>query len=785
MVIEFSAGAGFINTGQEGLLLRRWKEENPYHLDDSGFIHLSGVPPIRLAGLNVEQANLRLRAESAFENVQLSLKLLPFDPIGVDALERFGYDFFRNAGRTPQVADGPVPLGYIIGPGDQVNLQLFGNVNQVHHRVVNRDGVISIPGIGPISVAGLSFESLRREIELRVTEQMIGVRVSVTLDNLRSIRVFILGDVERPGLYTVRGFSTAVNVLLASEGIKETGSLRRIEVRRNGRIVSTLDLYDLLLRGDTRGDTRVRQGDVVFVPPVGDTVAVYGEVNRPAIYEVRGKTTVADLIALAGGRLVTASAVGVKMTREEPRGRSARDVGWEGVGREEVRNGDIIRVPVKLDKLHRSVRLSGHVHQSGIYEWTPGMWLTDLLPDVAALKPGADVRYVLVHRKRRFETRRGVFSPDLQAAWRAPRTAADMTLFPDDKVVVFRKGLPREHSGRGISVWGAVRLPGLYPYVRRMRVSDLIRAGGGLSPTAYKVEAELTRYSEVGGKGRWETIKVDLKGVLAGDAAANIRLQRRDELTIKISSALSRWSVNVVGEVRFPGRYSINRDERLSDLLQRVGGITDNAFPPGAIFLRAALQRREQENLKRVADRFETELGAVALGTVGGAERLATGQALLNRLRSTTATGRLIIDLPAIIAGDAEKDITLQDQDQLFVPGIPQEVSVVGEVQRDSSHLYDPDLDRDDYIRLSGGLTNRADESRIYVVQASGRVVVAENAASRFFYRGDRNGTIRAGDSIIVPLDADYVEPVRIWTLAADLTRSFALSAAAINAIVD
>ena len=789
MVIGFSPTAEFNPDGPAGSLLKRWRNGNPYRLDDSGFLHLPGLPPIGLAGLHVEQAKVRLRAERPLVNLLVSLNVLPLDPVGVDALERFGYDFFRNAGRTPRVADVPVPVGYIIGPGDQINLQFFGNKNKVYQLVVNRDGVINFPEIGPISVAGLSFESLRREVTLRVTKQMIGVHVSVTLGSLRSIRVLVLGDVERPGVYSVSGFSTAVNVLLAGHGVKETGSLRRIEVRRNGRVVSRLDLYDLLLRGDTQGDTQVRQGDVVFVPPVGDTVAVYGEVNRPAIYEIRGKTTVADLIALAGGRLVTASADGVKVTRVETQGSSGRDVGWEEVGREALRNGDIVHVPVKLDKPHRSVRLSGRVQRSGLYEWTPGMWLTDLLPDADALKPGADVRYLLVRRKIRLRTQDELLAPNLAAAWRAPRTSADLTLLPGDTVFVFRGGVPRiyafrEVGGGGVSVGGAVRVPGSYPLVKGMRLSDLIRAGGGLQRSASRTEAELARYLGVGNEGHWKIVPVDLAGVLAGDAAADIRLRRSDELTIKIRSAVRRRTVTVTGRVRFPGKYYIERGERLSNLLQRVGGLMDDAFPGGVIFLRSALQRREHENLQRVADRFERELASVALGSEGGAQRLATGQALLNRLRSTEATGRLVIDLPAIIAGDGEKDIVLQNGDQLLVPEIPWEVSVVGEVQRPSSHLYDPDLDRDDYVRLSGGLTDKADAARIYIVRANGGVV-AEATASRFFYRSNDVATVQPGDSIIVPLDAEYVEPVRIWTLAAELIQSFAVSAAAIHAIVD
>lgn len=763
---------------------------NPYRLDDSGFLHLPGILPIRLAGLDVAQANVRLRAEPALAGFQVSLTLLPLDPVGVDALEKFGYDFFRSA-RGSEHIDLSVPVGYIIGPGDSIDLNLFGNTNAAYRLVVNRDGVINFPEMGPISVAGLSFESLRREVALRVAEQLIGVRVSVTLGPLRSINVFVLGDVEHPGRHLVSGFSTVVNALMAARGVKKTGSLRQIEVKRGGRVVSRLDIYDFLLHGDTRGDVRVQQGDVVFVPPVGDTVAVYGEVKRPAIYEVRGEATVADLLALAGGRLATASAAGVRLTRVEPHGSSVREVGWDGVGREAMRSGDIVQVPVKLDKLHRSVRLSGHVRQAGLYGWVPGMWLTDLLPDAAALKPRADLRYLLVRREIQPNARIELLSPNIEAAWRKPRTAADVTLLPRDTVYVFRREVSRGDIVRNLierdrvaNVEGGVQIQGTYPVVKGMRVSDLIRAGGGLHRVAYRTDAELLRYSLVGNERLWNTVQVDLAGVLAGDPAADIPIEPLDRLYVKRRSAVETRRVNVSGRVRFPGEYSIGRGERLSRLLQRAGGLTDDAFAQGAIFLRTELRRREQENIRQLADRFETELASVALGSEEGAQRLATGQTLLNRLRNTAATGRLVIDLPAIIAGDSEKDVVLQGGDQLLVPETPQEVSVTGEVQRSASHLYDPDLDRDDYIRLSGGTTDRADLSRIYVLRASGGVS-AENSASRFFYRSNVTAAIRPGDSIIVPLDAEYVEPIRIWTLAAQLIQSLSVTAAAVNSIVD
>lgn len=275
---------------------------NPYQLDSQGYLYLPGVPAIALGGLDVDQAVIRIEAERSLAPFKIFLTPLPLEPVGVAALEPFGYDLFRGVPTTfAPATDIPVPGDYVIGPGDTVNVQLFGNQNAEYVLVVSREGIVNFPEIGPISVAGMGFDALKNELTRRVSEQMIGVRASVTLGELRSIRVFILGDVEQAGSYTVSGLSTMTNALLLSGGVSDIGSLRRIELKRNGRTVSTLDLYDLLLSGDTRGDARLQPGDVIFVPAIGGTVAVDGDVKRPALYELRGSQTVADVIKLAGG----------------------------------------------------------------------------------------------------------------------------------------------------------------------------------------------------------------------------------------------------------------------------------------------------------------------------------------------------------------------------------------------------------------------------------------------------------------------------------------------------
>ena len=268
--------------------------------------------------------------------------------------------------------------------------------------IVSRDGTIDFPQLGPIRVAGMRFPEAQALIEQRVNAELIGVRSSVSMGPLRSIRVFVLGDAERPGSYTVSGLSTITNALFVSGGIKTIGSLRRIELKRGGRTVRTLDLYDLLLKGDTRADERLQPGDAIFIPSVGPTVTVAGEVNRPAIYELKGSATAADVIALAGGMTPTRDPRLATVERIESSSnlRTVVNVDLLGAGRTtDLTNGDLMRVPSVTPTYSDSVWVRGHAFRTGPLQYRAGLRLTDVLRSVEDLRPNADLHYVLIRRE--------------------------------------------------------------------------------------------------------------------------------------------------------------------------------------------------------------------------------------------------------------------------------------------------------------------------------------------------------------------------------------------------
>ncbi len=267
------------------------RSRNPYQLTRDGALLLPGFAPIPLLGLTEEQATLRLRIEPAFRDVDIRITRLPLKKTGPEGLKLFGYDLFNRAPSTFAPATNvPVPSDYIVGSGDELDVQLYGSQNRSLRLFVGRDGRVSFPEIGPINVGGQLFSSVRASIESRVERQLIGVRASVSMGETRSIRVFVLGEARRPGSYVISGLGTMTSALYAAGGVKTIGSLRRVALKRQGAVVRQLDLYDLLIRGDTTDDAKLLQGDVIFVPPVGATASIDGEVKRPAIYEIKNES---------------------------------------------------------------------------------------------------------------------------------------------------------------------------------------------------------------------------------------------------------------------------------------------------------------------------------------------------------------------------------------------------------------------------------------------------------------------------------------------------------------
>ncbi|MBF0307919.1 MAG: SLBB domain-containing protein [Magnetococcales bacterium] len=472
-------------------------------------------------------------------------------------LTQFGYDFFANQPSTfSQSRSMPIPNDYVIGPDDVLQVNVTGKEIKNYNLRVNRDGIINLTGIGPVSVGGLPFKEVRTILENLVETRFIGMKLAhLSISALRSIQVFLTGETQQPGAFTVSALSTVTNALSASGGVKPRGSLRKIELRREGQVIATLDLYNLLLKGDKSGDLRLQGGDVLFIPRRGATVGLAGEVRSPGIYELNGEKTVGDVVKLAGGLLPTAYANDFELERIQPgKGRVMVPTpsGMDPFMALKVMDGDTVRFHPVQDKTLETVALIGHAEQEGIHQWKPGMRLVDLLPSRELLQPDADLDYVLIMRFNKATMRSEVMATRLGLAWANRNSSHNPALQPQDEILVF--GLHedraatlvpylnrlRRQTGSAelepvISVRGHVRFPGDYPFVPGMRLSDLVHATANIRSGTDLDYALLTRV--VDKDGRIAPVSVRLRDVLGGEGSpADLPLQGEDQLLIFPSS---------------------------------------------------------------------------------------------------------------------------------------------------------------------------------------------------------------------------------------------------------
>lgn len=751
-------------------------------------------------------------------------------------LEPFGYELFAGTPSTfAPVTEIPVPAEYTMGPGDVLEVQLWGNQNQQLELPVSRDGTIDFPERGPVSVAGLTFQQTRDQITQLVSEQYIGVKAAVSLGELRSIRIFVLGEARTPGSYNVSSLSTIINALYVSGGIKRTGSLRNVQHKRDGKLIGTLDLYDLLLKGDTSEDARLQAGDVVFIPAVGPRAGIDGEVYRPALYEIEKGTKLQELVNLAGGLTPQAYPQITKIERTNEdflRIIAEADLTRNSGKQARVKSGDRVTVASIADVTGQYVEIKGAATRTGKFAWVPGMRVSSIIRNLDAdLLDFADTNYAAIVRTNPETQRISVVNLQLHKAVTEPGSSEDLMLQEKDRLLFFtdvgkvkltlngdeqnpevasekRKALEkmRERAERNtrealfepvlkrikaqagpyspqqtVRISGPVRYPGEYPLPITGTVKNAIFVAGGLTDSASMHVAELARrYTDANGVEQTEIIQVDLANAMLGKS--DVRLQSRDRLLIKsVPSFGTNLTVTLEGEVRYPGEYTFRDGETLREVLERAGGLTDNAFPRGAVFTREKLRQLEAQRLREAEERLQGDLLGVQLegDSFGGqnAQQVDEVKDLLEDVQSSRPVGRMVIDLPQVLADSDYQPIRLQDGDALRVPTIPQSVSVFGEVQFPTSHLHSEGLTVDDYLERSGGPTRQADEDRVYVVKADGSVMLPEKSA----WFGSRSQQLQPGDTIIMPIDVDRLNQLELWTNVSQIVYQMALGAAAVG----
>jgi polysaccharide export outer membrane protein len=723
-------------------------------------------------------------------------------------LKRFGLDLFDQEVSTfAPVDDMPAPDGYRVGPGDTINVYLYGNEEVDVALAVSRDGQLILPRLGPISVTGLTFEEVRELIIAKVSAQLVGTEAVVSMGKLRSINVFLAGDVVAPGSYSVSGLSTVLQVLFSGGGVTDIGSLRQIQVKRRGKVVEELDAYDILLRGDTSGDIRLASGDTVFVPTVDRLVTIDGEVKRPAIYEVLPSETLGNLLEMAGGLNASGYAKSASIRRFETGRSSTTRIQFDLTDRKDLNallfDGDYLNVDSIKEEVSNQVLLRGAVARPGGYEWFEGQRISDLIGSVEEdLLTETDLSTGLLVRR----TGRGLeietLAFDLGEIVASRGSAADFELRVKDEVLVFalpylnesyqklteesvksekqksvfedRTDLVSEvvfrleaqaknpSSTQIVEIAGDVRLPGKYPLLENRNIDALIRLAGGFENSAYLTSAEVTRINFTSeGTARVASFKVPL--VQTSEYQA-FELKPLDQVRI---SRIPNWSygdaVELTGSLVFPGSYPIVPGEKLSSLVSRAGGIAENGFPQGAVLIKVEAKEREQAQLEKlIASIQRTALAQSQTreqeSNLGGSSAQADLE-LLEDLLQSDAGGRVVIDLPAILAGDPSADIQLEAGDSLFVPEFNSTISVIGEVRQPGTFRFDTDRRVNDYIEQAAGATVRADLKVAYVVRANGNVDLVGNKSPLLSFRSSRASDLQPGDTIVVPVNEEY-QPV-------------------------
>jgi protein involved in polysaccharide export with SLBB domain len=680
-------------------------------------------------------------------------------------LRRFGSEAFLigtgNANQLPM--DMPAGPDYVLGPGDGLSVNMWGAQSSSLKRVIDRQGQIELPEVGTIPIDGMTIAQAQSAIQKALDTQFHGQHVEISLGRLRSVRVYVVGDVQRPGAFDVSSLATPLSALYEAGGPTSRGSLRILRQYRDGKLVRQIDLYDFLLRGVRSNDDRLLPGDTVLVPPVGAQVAVEGAVRRPAIYELNGEQGLDQVLDLAGGVLVSGSLKQIDVTRIDAHQRrdmfslqlpAKPDEANRQLASFKVKDGDDVTIKQILPYNSEAVYLEGHVYHPGKYPYREGMTLADLLHSYQDLLPEPSSHAEIV-RLRAPDYRPEIINFDLADVLMGNDS---IPLQPLDLVRIYGR---YEIDSPRVEVKGEVLRPGKYPMSQGMTVADLVSMAGGFRRSAYRDKVDLSSYVITNGQNvQVNHHDVDIQKALAGDQSADVLLKPGDVVSVR---RISGWqdigaTVTLYGEVEHAGSYGIQDGERLSDVLKRAGGFRKDAYPYAAVLQR--LQVRELNEQARMAMIRRIEETPVSFKPSLAADGPTNQQVqdslqqqrqqILANLRSNPASGRLVINISSDISKweNTPADIELRAGDTLFIPKKPNFVMTSGQVYNPVAISYAPGKRLSWYFKKAGGPTSSADKKRMYVLRADGSVVPKDG---NWLGSGFMDLRMRPGDTIVVP----------------------------------
>ncbi|MGA2534619.1 MAG: SLBB domain-containing protein [Terracidiphilus sp.] len=795
------AGVGPLSSGQRSLLLNDSANANGFGAGSragdgsAGMDGGAGASAIENGThLNRNQTGLRQyprnqeKANASTDAPKVLYQPTPYDlqslrdlytqiPSETGSLKRFGSDVFVNralsaAGSGVSARDTPldVPLGpdYVLGPGDALAIHLWGGTTQSIARTIDRDGSIFLPEAGSVDVAGLPLGKAQAVIEGLLKQQFRNAQIAVTVSRLRSVRVYVVGDVQRPGGYDISSLSTPVSALYVAGGPTAAGSLRTLRHYRGKQLVEEVDLYDFLLHGIRNGSAPFESGDTLLVPPAGPLIAVSGAVRRPAIYEFKsGETMLATAIEDAGGFTAAASLshitierIGANHQREtvtlvgvDDQNSPSNDT---AMGAFSMKDGDRVRVEPILPYSQRAIYLAGHVVRPGRMAYSDGMHLSDVLRSNEDMLPEPAVQGEIVR----------LIPPDLHAEtidFNVPDVLignANVDLRPFDTVRVFGR---YQVDAPKVTVTGEVLRPGDYPMSQGMTAAQLVRMAGGFKRDALTESADLTSYEVKNGNGIVENLStVQIGAAVTGvDPHADVLLKPGDILAVH---QITNWadigeSVTINGQVRYQGNYGFQDGEHLSSVLRRAGNLLPTAYPIGAVLIRDQVKELEEKSRDELIRQIETNSASARLSpsvaSSGGAGELQLikeqQSQVLADLKSHPPSGRMVIHIGSDIDSWANTpdDIELRRGDVLTIPKRPGFVLVTGQVYNSTALTFTPGKTAAWYLSRAGGTNGTADRKQIFIIRANGSVVGRHSGG--WFDANVLSARLDPGDVVVVP----------------------------------
>jgi polysaccharide biosynthesis/export protein len=724
-------------------------------------------------------------------------------------LDLFGQSLFRNVPSTFAPVDRiPVTPDYLIGPGDELLVRAWGQIDVNYHAVVDRTGAIYLPKIGPINVAGVRYDQLNAHLKAAISRVFKNFDLDVTLGRLRAVQVFVVGQVRRPGSYTVSSLSTLVNALFASGGPSKRGSMRHILLKRQGKDVSDFDLYDLIAFGDKSKDVQLLSGDVILVPPVGRLVALAGSVNVPGIYELKEHETLGEILGYAGGFTTTASGQKTFIDRiDDRRVRHTVEVNLSTPGlKTELKDGDIVRVLHISPRFDNAITLRGNVAVPGRYPWRQGMRVKDLIPSRDALVT------------QEFWKRQNKLAVDLESLTFKSREEVEQDrqreLENRDKTTPANRpggqNMAPDQYQSPPSFTSAPQTQGTQTDQRtqQQRNEDLAARVGRTEAQRIKEEQLKNEVKRSAAEVNWEyaviqrmdpqdlsthLVPFNLGKAIAGDEGQNVVLEPGDVITIfsqndmQVPAGQQTKFVRLEGEFLTAGVYQVQPGETLRHLISRIGGLTPQAYLYGAEFTRESTREDQQKRLDEYINELEKSVERNASGqrALTGDEAVAERQAvesqrrLLDKLRQMRATGRIVLELKPTADNLKElPDLMLEDGDRLLVPFKPATVNVIGSVYNSNSFIFKPGKTVSDYMRLSGGPTKNGDKGRSFVIRADG-TTLGGNGHNALFLNGFEQARLMPGDTIVVPEKLDKGALLRGFKDWTQIISTFVIGAAA------